>query len=170
MNSTATRFVYSFVPPHTYSQGLSQLASAEINPTNLGSAPAILNPSVHPNYAVAGGSAPSTVTAGISPHDHVIGVDYAILRNGLVEDPVNGVIFFKVVDPASASLKVQDYRLAIWRMAQATLRDAVGGLTLDELLSQQVKLETEIARNVETSSRAWGETACPGRGPRRSRR
>jgi regulator of protease activity HflC (stomatin/prohibitin superfamily) len=69
---------------------------------------------------------------------------------------VNGVIFFKVVEPAAASLKVQDYRLAIWRMAQATLRDVVGGLTLDELLSQQIKLETEIARNVEAASRAWG--------------
>lgn len=69
---------------------------------------------------------------------------------------VNGVIFFKVLDPAAAALKVQDYRLAIWRMAQATLRDVVGGLTLDELLSQQQKLETEIARSVEASSRAWG--------------
>jgi len=69
---------------------------------------------------------------------------------------VNGVIFFKVVDPASAALKVQDYRLAIWRMAQATLRDVVGRLTLDELLSQQQKLEADIAGNVEASSKSWG--------------
>ncbi len=69
---------------------------------------------------------------------------------------VNGVIFFKVVDPAAAALKVQDYRLAIWRMAQATLRDVVGRLTLDELLSQQQKLEADIAGNVEASSKSWG--------------
>jgi regulator of protease activity HflC (stomatin/prohibitin superfamily) len=69
---------------------------------------------------------------------------------------VNGVIFFKVVDPMVAALKVQDYRTAIWRMAQATLRDVVGGLTLDDLLSQQQKLEAEIANSVETTSRAWG--------------
>jgi regulator of protease activity HflC (stomatin/prohibitin superfamily) len=69
---------------------------------------------------------------------------------------VNGVIFFKVIEPATASLKVQDYRLAIWRMAQATLRDVVGRLSLDDLLSQQQKLEAEIAGNVESSSRAWG--------------
>lgn len=69
---------------------------------------------------------------------------------------VNGVIFFKVLDPAAAALKVQDYRLAIFRLAQATLRDVVGGLTLDEVLSQQLKLESEIARNVEAASRAWG--------------
>jgi regulator of protease activity HflC (stomatin/prohibitin superfamily) len=69
---------------------------------------------------------------------------------------VNGVIFFKVVEPATAALKVQDYRLAIWRMAQATLRDVVGRLTLDDLLSQQQKLESDIAGNVEAASLAWG--------------
>ncbi len=69
---------------------------------------------------------------------------------------VNGVIFFKVVEPATAALKVQDYRLAIWRMAQATLRDVVGRLSLDDLLSQQQKLEADIAGNVEAASKAWG--------------
>lgn len=93
MNSTATRFVYSFVLPGTYSQGLTQLATAELNPTSLGAAPAIIGPSVNPAYAVAGGSVPSTVTARVTPADRVIGVNYAIVRNGLVEDTVNGAIF-----------------------------------------------------------------------------
>jgi regulator of protease activity HflC (stomatin/prohibitin superfamily) len=69
---------------------------------------------------------------------------------------VNGVIFFKVVDAESAALKVQDYRAAIWRLAQATLRDVAGQLSLDELLSHQVRLESEIAQNVEAQARAWG--------------
>jgi regulator of protease activity HflC (stomatin/prohibitin superfamily) len=69
---------------------------------------------------------------------------------------VNGVIFFKVVDPESAALKVQDYRAAIWRLAQATLRDVAGRLSLDELLSHQVRLETEIAQNVAAQASAWG--------------
>ena len=69
---------------------------------------------------------------------------------------VNGVIFFKVIDAESAALKVQDYRSAIWRLAQATLRDVAGQLSLDELLSHQVRLETEIAQNVEAQARAWG--------------
>jgi uncharacterized protein (TIGR03437 family) len=92
MNSTATRFVYSFVFPRTYSQGLTQLASAEINPTSFGSAPVLVNPSVNPAYAVAGGSTQGTVTTGVSPADHVFGVNYSILRDGLVEDLVNGDI------------------------------------------------------------------------------
>ena len=69
---------------------------------------------------------------------------------------VNGVIFFKVVDAESAALKVQDYRAAIWRLAQATLRDVAGQLSLDELLSHQVRLESEIAQNVAAQAKAWG--------------
>jgi len=69
---------------------------------------------------------------------------------------VNGVIFFKVVQPEPAALQVENYRQAILRLAQATLRDVVGKLSLDELLSHQERLESEIARNVEAASKAWG--------------
>jgi regulator of protease activity HflC (stomatin/prohibitin superfamily) len=69
---------------------------------------------------------------------------------------VNGVIFFRVVDPEAAALKVQDYRAAIWRLAQATLRDVAGRLSLDELLSHQVRLETEITSNIAAQSKSWG--------------
>jgi regulator of protease activity HflC (stomatin/prohibitin superfamily) len=69
---------------------------------------------------------------------------------------VNGVIFFRVNDPEAAALKVLNYWQAITRLAQATLRDVVGKLSLDELLSHQERLESEIARNVEVQSKAWG--------------
>jgi hypothetical protein len=104
MNGAATRFVYSFVPPGTYSQGLTQLATAEIDPAGLGSAPAVINPAVTPAYAVAGGSVRGTVSTGVSPFDHVIGVNYSIICNGLLEELVNGDIF--LVDNATAGDKV----------------------------------------------------------------
>jgi regulator of protease activity HflC (stomatin/prohibitin superfamily) len=69
---------------------------------------------------------------------------------------VNGVIFFKVVDAERAALTVQDYRAAIWRLAQATLRDVAGKLSLDELLSHQDRLEAEIAQNILAASQGWG--------------
>jgi regulator of protease activity HflC (stomatin/prohibitin superfamily) len=69
---------------------------------------------------------------------------------------VNGVIFFKVVDAERAALTVQDYRAAIWRLAQATLRDVAGKLSLDELLSHQDRLEAEIAQNIAAASAGWG--------------
>ena len=69
---------------------------------------------------------------------------------------VNGVIFFKVIDAKHAALDVENYKQAIYRLAQATLRDVVGKLSLDELLSHQERLEGEVARNVEAQSRGWG--------------
>jgi regulator of protease activity HflC (stomatin/prohibitin superfamily) len=69
---------------------------------------------------------------------------------------VNGVIFFRVTDAAAAAIKVQEYKLAIYRLAQASLRDVVGKLSLDELLSHQERLESEIARAVEIAGRDWG--------------
>ena len=69
---------------------------------------------------------------------------------------VNGVIFFKVMNPEAAALKVQDYRAAVWRLAQATLRDVAGRLSLDELLSHQVRLEAEITNNIAAQANAWG--------------
>jgi regulator of protease activity HflC (stomatin/prohibitin superfamily) len=69
---------------------------------------------------------------------------------------VNGVIFFRVSDAQRAVLDVQDYRSAIWRLAQATLRDVAGKLSLDELLSHQDRLESEITRNIEGQSKSWG--------------
>lgn len=69
---------------------------------------------------------------------------------------MNAVIFFRVEDANTAALKVQNYRQAMTRYAQATLRDAVGSLTLDELLSHQERLESELARNVASASKGWG--------------
>jgi regulator of protease activity HflC (stomatin/prohibitin superfamily) len=69
---------------------------------------------------------------------------------------INGVIFFRVTHAETAALKVENYRTAIYRFAQATLRDVVGRLSLDELLSSQERLEEEIAQNVEKASKSWG--------------
>ena len=69
---------------------------------------------------------------------------------------INGVIFFRVTHAETAALKVENYRTAIYRFAQATLRDVVGRLSLDELLSSQERLEEGIAQNVEKASKSWG--------------
>ncbi len=69
---------------------------------------------------------------------------------------LNGVIFFKVQDAEAAALRVESYRMAISRLAQATLRDVVGRLSLDELLSHQERLELEIEHAVAEQSKSWG--------------
>ena len=106
MNATATRFVYPFVLPHTYSQGLTQLASAEINPASLGAAPAMSNFSLNSAGITPGGNG-ATVSTQVSPSTKVVGVNYALVLNGLVEDLVNGDVWLKD-DGTSGDLKAGD--------------------------------------------------------------
>src|SRR5579863_3102945 len=60
---------------------------------------------------------------------------------------INGVIFFKVDQPQDAIIKVQDYRYAIAQYAQTALRDVIGQMTLDQLLSER----EQIAKMIETA-------------------
>jgi regulator of protease activity HflC (stomatin/prohibitin superfamily) len=69
---------------------------------------------------------------------------------------VNGVIFFKVLDARVAALEVENYRAAMLGLAQGTIRDVVGRLSLDELLSHQKRLESEIAQSIDSVARSWG--------------
>src|SRR3989339_466322 len=69
---------------------------------------------------------------------------------------INAVLYFKVVDPADAIIKVQDFTYAVSNYAQATLRDVVGGMTLDELLAERQKIGEEIEKIVLAESKNWG--------------
>ncbi len=83
------------------------------------------------------------------PHQQVITRDNVPVQ-------VDGVIFFLVKDPERAVITVQDYRYAISQYAQASLRDVIGSMTLDELLSERDQIQARIAQVVEERSRAWG--------------
>lgn len=69
---------------------------------------------------------------------------------------INAVLYVKVVEPADAIIKVQDYTYAVSNYAQATLRDVVGGMTLDELLAERQKIGEEIEKIVLAESKNWG--------------
>ncbi len=69
---------------------------------------------------------------------------------------INGVIFFKVADAQAAVIKVQDYRYAISQHAQATLRDVIGGMSLDELLAEREQIGQATQKNVAAESQRWG--------------
>lgn len=83
------------------------------------------------------------------PHQQVITRDNVPVQ-------VDGVIFFLVQDPERAVITVQDYRYAISQYAQASLRDVIGSMTLDELLSERDQIQSRIAQVVEERSRSWG--------------
>jgi len=83
------------------------------------------------------------------PHQQVITRDN-------VPVAVDGAIFFMVKDSERAVVTVQDYRYAISQYAQASLRDVIGSMTLDELLSERDQIQARIAQAVEERSVAWG--------------
>ncbi len=69
---------------------------------------------------------------------------------------INGVVYFKVLKVDDAIIKVQNYTFAMSQYAQATLRDVIGGMTLDQLLAEREKIGKEIEEAVEKESANWG--------------
>ena len=79
-----------------------------------------------------------------------------VITKDNVPAAIDGVLFFLVADPEKAVIAIQDYAFAIAQYAQATLRDVVGGLSLDELLSEREQIQQRIAEIVEQRISNWG--------------
>ena len=69
---------------------------------------------------------------------------------------INGVLYFNVQNPNDAVINVQNYRYAMSQYAQAALRDVVGGVSFDDLLSEREKIGKDIERIVENEAKQWG--------------
>jgi len=69
---------------------------------------------------------------------------------------INAVVYFKVDSAEKAVLKIQDFRHAVALYAQATLRDVIGGVELDFLLSERDKIAEEIKKIVDVATDPWG--------------
>ncbi len=79
----------------------------------------------------------------------------AITRDN-VSVKVNAVIYYKVNDAPKAIIEVEDFRYAISQYAQTTMRNIVGEVTLDELLSSRDKIADRIREIVDKETDAWG--------------
>ncbi len=69
---------------------------------------------------------------------------------------VNAVVYFRVVDPDAAVVKVLDYIRATSMIAQTTLRSVLGQSPLDDLLSQRDKINQELQRIIDEQTEPWG--------------
>ncbi|MEU8435442.1 slipin family protein [Streptomyces sp. NPDC029216] len=69
---------------------------------------------------------------------------------------VDAVVYFKVVDPASAIIAVEDYRFAVSQMAQTSLRSIIGKSDLDDLLSNREKLNQGLELMIDSPAMGWG--------------
>ena len=69
---------------------------------------------------------------------------------------VNAVIYYKVSDASKAILEVENYYYAVSQLAQTTMRNVVGEVELDELLSQREAISEKIRGIVDHVSDNWG--------------
>jgi regulator of protease activity HflC (stomatin/prohibitin superfamily) len=69
---------------------------------------------------------------------------------------INAVIYYKVFDASKAILAVENFRYAVSQLAQTTMRNAVGAVTLDDLLGEREKISSEICTIIDKATDAWG--------------
>ncbi len=69
---------------------------------------------------------------------------------------VNAVVYFQVEHPDAAVLKIQDYEYAVTQYSQTALRDVIGGVDLDNLLTEREKLANDIKALVDKETATWG--------------
>ncbi|MFB6708652.1 slipin family protein [Streptomyces sp. NPDC056333] len=81
-------------------------------------------------------------------------------QDGITRDNVtvrvDAVIYFKVVDAASAVVEVEDYQFAVSQMAQTSLRSIIGKSDLDDLLSNREKLNQGLELMIDSPAVGWG--------------
>ena len=69
---------------------------------------------------------------------------------------INAVIYYRVTDAAKAIIEVENFRYAVSQLAQTTMRNVVGELDLDELLSKREEASKKIKEIVDTLTVPWG--------------
>lgn len=69
---------------------------------------------------------------------------------------INAVIYYNIFDSSKAILQVQDYYYAVGQLAQTTMRNAVGAVTLDELLTSREKISENICKIIDEATDPWG--------------
>jgi regulator of protease activity HflC (stomatin/prohibitin superfamily) len=89
-----------------------------------------------------------TVVLDVPPQD--------VITRDNVSVKVNAVVYFHVMDPARAVVKVENYLYATSQLAQTTLRSILGQATLDELLSSRDKLNESLQEILDKHTDPWG--------------
>ena len=69
---------------------------------------------------------------------------------------INAVIYYKVFDAGKAIVEVENFYYAVSQLAQTTMRNIVGSVTLDQLLSDREKISAEICTVIDKATDAWG--------------
>ena len=69
---------------------------------------------------------------------------------------MDGVLFFRILDPFKASYGIDDYGFAITQLAQTTMRAEIGLLSLDRIFAERAQLNARIVSAINDSTAVWG--------------
>jgi regulator of protease activity HflC (stomatin/prohibitin superfamily) len=69
---------------------------------------------------------------------------------------VNAVVYFKVVNPGDAIIKIEDYVFAVRQYTQAALRDVIGNGEMDFVLTERERIAQSIKGIVDAETSGWG--------------
>ena len=89
-----------------------------------------------------------TVVHDVPPQD--------VITNDNVSLKVNAVVYFRVMNPRSAVVEVENYHYATSQLAQTTLRSVLGQVELDELLSGREKINHRLQSILDQQTEPWG--------------
>ena len=82
--------------------------------------------------------------------------EQSVITKDNVTVEVNAVVYYRVFDPEKAIVSVENFNLATDLLAQSTLRDVLGQVNLDELLTERDKLGKQITDIIDSSTDPWG--------------
>jgi regulator of protease activity HflC (stomatin/prohibitin superfamily) len=79
-----------------------------------------------------------------------------VITKDNVSVEVDAVIYYRVVDPSRAIIQVENYKMATSLLAQTTLRDVLGQIELDDLLSKRDELNKKLQEILDRHTDPWG--------------
>ncbi|HZL44000.1 MAG TPA: slipin family protein [Verrucomicrobiae bacterium] len=89
----------------------------------------------------------------------VVTIDVAkqeVMTRDNVPATVDAVVYFRVVDPMAAVVKVENFWKATSLIAQTTLRSVLGQASLDDLLSQRDVINQKLQEIIDRQTEPWG--------------
>lgn len=89
-----------------------------------------------------------TKTVNIEPQETVT-ADSVTIR-------VNAVLYYRILDPAKAITRVENYEMAVYQIALTTLRNVVGQNILDDVLQNRDKINVKVQEIVDEITEPWG--------------
>ena len=69
---------------------------------------------------------------------------------------IDAVVYYKVVDPLKAVVSVNNYQAAVLNISQTSLRDIIGQMELDEILSKREEINKRLQSILDEVTEGWG--------------